>query len=280
MDPFAPWFKPRGTRRQPTADQGAKLYIPASMSSREDTRQIPPCTNYGKLHGGEYLCCHTCGGLHRQSTGCRPRKDRQQNRPRKPAQQTAIPAEQVIMAQGDVLHYLEKHISTEPGLAQLEKLKQPTNALPGPCGSLSETDLLQLMMTRMTRGGLQELKQVVESGKNPFNVNSYANAVIKLLDSAFTPKQLDGEHQLTPPVRKRQSRSQQPSDPFQQQQLDLDRERQELRRRQRELNEKERGLMEEQSIIGEQQRILNGKQRALRNKQRGIAVKKPLHGAT
>lgn len=182
------------------------------------------------------------------------------------------------MAQEDVLHYLEKHITTEPGLAQLEKLeKQPANALPGPCGSLSETDLLHLMTTRMAKGGLQELKQVMESGKNPFSVNSYANAAIKLLDSAFTPERFDDEHQLAPPVGKR---SQQSSDPFNQQQLDLDRERQELSQRQRKLNEKERELMEEQSIIGEQQRILGGKERALRNKQRGIAVKKPLHGAT
>lgn len=243
MDPFAPSFNPRGTRREPTANQGATPYIPARISYRGDTQRIPPCTNCGKLHGGECLFCHSCGGLHKQSIGCRPRKDRQQTRPRQPAQQTAIPAEQVIMAQEDVLHYLEKHIATEPGLAQLEKLKkQPANALPGRYGSLSETDLLHFMTTRMAKGGLQELKQVVESGKNPFNVNSYANAAIKLLDSAFTPEQFDDKDKLTPPARKR---SQQATDPFQQQQLDLDRERQELTQRQRELNEKERELMEE-----------------------------------
>lgn len=277
MDPFAPSFKLRGTRREPTADQGATLYIPAGMSSRENTQHTALCTNCGKLHGGECLFCHNCSGIHKTSTACRPRKDRQPDHPRQLAQQTATPAEQVIMSQGDVLHHLEKHITTEPGLAQLEKLKQSTNALPGPSGSMSETDLLQLMTTRMTKGSLQELKQIVESGKNPFNINSYANAAIKLLDSAFTPKQLDGEYQQTPPARKR---SQLPYDPFQQQQLDLDREWQELAQRQRELKEKERELMEEQSIIGEQQRIFNAKQRTLQMKHRGTAVKKSLNDAT
>lgn len=105
------------------------------------------------------------------------------------------------MAQSDVFQHLDQHISSIKGLSQLAKLKQPTLTMPGQYGSMTKTDFLRYMSTHVTVADLQLFTHIIETWQNPFNVPSYANAAIRLLNSALEQVVNDDvDHQQTHPT--------------------------------------------------------------------------------